>query len=88
MNKQGSSKTRRHARAIKTKRDFESAAHVARGLAGKTGLDTAAELRLQLLLKELDKFDTPEEDAEGDYSPNEDFPARGRRWSDENSGRE
>ena len=88
MTRQGRKKTEHHARAIKTKRDFAGATDVARGLAGESERDSAAEKRLQLLLKELDKFDTPEDDAEADFPVDDDFPGPGRRWSDETSGRE
>jgi len=83
MTKQGRTKTRHRARSIKTKRDFEGASAVVKRLAEKPEPDTAAELRLQLLLKELDKFDQPEDDADTDLSIGDDYPGPGRRWSDE-----
>jgi hypothetical protein len=76
----------RPARPIKSKRDYERASTVVKRLSGESSLDTAAELRLQSLLRELDKFDEPEEDTiennPGDY----DHSGPRRRWSDDASG--
>jgi hypothetical protein len=88
MTKQGEGKTRKLARPIKTKRDFEGVTAVIDRLATVSERDAAAELRLQLMLKELDKFDQPEDDGEADLSVDEDYPRPGRRWSDETSERE
>ena len=76
------------ARPIKTKRDYEHATTLAKRLSGQKSLDSTAELRLQSLLRELDKFDEPDEGgAEGD---SEDYEYSGprRRWSDDASGTE
>ena len=72
------------ARPIKSKRDYERASGVAKRLSGQSGLDSTAEMRLQSLLRELDKFDEPEEDA-GESAP-EDYAGPRRRWSDDASG--
>lgn len=88
MTKQGQKKTERGVRPIKTKRDFESVTAVVKRLADKPERDAAAELRLQLMLKELDKFDPPEDDADADLSAGDDYPIAGRRWSDETPDRE
>lgn len=79
-------KTDGPARPIRTKRDFERAATIAKRLSGQESRDSAAELRLQSLLRELDKFDDPEESA-AENDP-EDFAYSGprRRWSDDASG--
>jgi hypothetical protein len=70
------------ARPIKTKRDYEGASAVAKQLSGRADRDSAAELRLQSLLQELDKFDDSEEmDVPGD----EDYLGPRRRWSDDAS---
>lgn len=87
MKKQGRKKNEHRVRSIKSKRDFEGAAAVVKRLADKSEPDAAAELRLQLLLKELDKFDQPEDDADADLSV-DDYSRPGRRWSDEPSERE
>lgn len=88
MTKQGQNKTQHYVRPIKTKRDFESATAVVKRLADKSERDAAAESRLQLMLKELDKFDPPEDNADADLSVDDDYPGPGRRWSDESSDRE
>ena len=86
MTKQSKERLPKFARPIKTKRDFESATDVVKRLAERSERDAAAELRLQRMLKELDKFDQPEDDAEADISV-DDYPRPGRRWSDETSER-
>jgi len=88
MTKQGRKKTQHRVRPIKTKRDFEGVTVVVKRLADKSERDAAAELRLQLLLKELDKFDPPEDDADAILSVDDDYPRPKRRWSDETSERE
>lgn len=85
MTRRGRKEADRPARPIKTKRDFDRASTVVKGLSGQDGLDTAAELRLQTLLRELDKFDEPEEGAI-ETSPEEyDYSGPRRRWSDDAS---
>jgi len=70
------------ARPIRTKRDYERASAVAKQLSVRSDRDSAAELRLQSLLQELDKFDDSEEmDVPGD----EDYLGPRRRWSDDAS---
>jgi len=73
-------------RPIKSKRDYERAATVVKRLSGETGLDSSAELRLQSLLRELDKFDEPEEDTSDDNPGDYDHSGPRRRWSDDASG--
>jgi len=74
------------ARPIKTKRDYERASTVIKRLSGKGGLDSTAELRLQSLLRELDKFDEPEEDTSENHPGDYDYSGPRRRWSDDASG--
>jgi hypothetical protein len=71
-------------RPIKTKRDYEGASAVVKGMAGQNDRDHAAELRLQSLLQELDRFDNEEDDDTSADSP-EDYghPELRRRWSDD-----
>jgi hypothetical protein len=76
----------RPARPIKSKRDYERASTVVKRLSGETSLDTAAELRLQSLLRELDKFDEPEEDTSENNPGDYDHSGPRRRWSDDASG--
>lgn len=73
-------------RPIKTKRDFERASTVAKRLSGQKSLDSTAELRLQSLLRELDRFDEPEESVTGDDLEDSDYSGPRRRWSDDASG--
>jgi hypothetical protein len=75
-------------RPIKSKRDFERASTVAKRLSGEKGLDSTAELRLQSLLRELDKFDVPESDADESDPGEQDYTGPRRRWSDDASGGE
>jgi hypothetical protein len=74
------------ARPIKTKRDFERASKLVKRLSGEASLDSTAELRLQMLLRELDKFDAPEEDASESEPKDYDYSGPRRRWSDDASG--
>ena len=71
-------------RPIKTKRDYEGASAVVKGMSSQSDRDHAAELRLQSLLRELDKFDNTEDDDPSADSP-EDYghPELRRRWSDD-----
>ena len=76
-----------YARPVRTKRDYERAAGVAKRLSSQADRDSAAELRLQSLLRQLDKFDELEEEEAGADDP-ADYPYSGprRRWSDSESG--
>jgi hypothetical protein len=72
------------ARPVKTRRDFENASAVARRLSSQADRDSAAERRLQSLLKELDEY----EDL-GDEEPDDEEELRysgpRRRWTDNGS---
>jgi len=72
------------ARPVTTKRDYENAAAVAKRLSKQSDRDSAAELRLQSLLKELDKYDEVEDETADDP---EDLSYSGprRRWKDNGS---
>jgi hypothetical protein len=70
------------ARPITTRRDFEGATAVVQRLSAETSQDSAAELRLQLLLKELDRYEeTEEEDTAAD--PPVEYGGPRRRGSDD-----
>lgn len=73
-------------RPIKSKRDYEGAAAVVKTMSGQDDRDSTVELRLQSLLRELDKFDESEaEDAASADSPeNYEYSGPHRRWSDDN----
>jgi hypothetical protein len=72
------------ARPVTTKRDYENAAAVAKRLAKQSDRDSAAERRLQSLLKELERYDELEDDGE-DQDEQEDYAGPRRRWSDNGS---
>ncbi len=76
------------ARSIKTKRDFEAAATVVKSLKAKAAQDSAAELRLQHLLGELDKFEEPADEDDLYDSSDDGYSSSGRRWSDSLSERD
>ena len=72
------------ARPVRTKRDYENAAAVAKRLSNQSDRDSAAERRLQSLLKELDRYDDLEDeltDEPGDLS----YSGPRRRWTDNGS---
>ena len=85
MTKRNRRRAHRPARPIKTKRDYERASTLVKRLSGQTSLDSTAELRLQTLLRELDKFDGPEEDASENEPGDYDYTGPRRRWSDDAS---
>jgi hypothetical protein len=70
------------ARPVTTRRDYENAAAVVKRLSKQSDRDSAAELRLQSLLKELDRFDELEDEVVDDA---EGYPGPRRRWSDNGS---
>jgi hypothetical protein len=88
MTKQGRNNTQQRVRPIKTKRDFEAVTAVVKGLAEKSQREAAAEQRLQLMLKELDNFDRPDDDADANLSVDDNYSGPWQRWSDETSERE
>lgn len=83
MTKRNRDKSDRPARPIRTKRDYEGATAVVKRLSGQADRDSAAESRLQSLLRELERFDDQGDEADAD-SP-EDYAYLGprRRWSDD-----
>jgi hypothetical protein len=82
MNKPARRKSAVRARPIKTRRDFEGASRVVKRLSGQNDRDSTAEIRLQALLRELDKFEEPLDDA--DEIPEDiEYSGPRRRWSDD-----
>ena len=71
-------------RPIKTKKDYSGAASIVEKIAGLPDRETVAEKRLQSLLKEMEKFDGDEDDAEDGMSEGG-YEGPMRRWSDESS---
>jgi len=86
MTKRGRKEADRPARPIKSKRDYERASTVVKRLSGQGGLDSTAELRLKTLLRELDRFDDPEEGTLESPPEEYDYAGPRRRWSDDASG--
>jgi hypothetical protein len=74
-------------RPIKTKRDHQRALSVTQELLAQPKRDTAAELRLQALLKEMDRYEAIGEDADDDLSDTSSYAGPSRRWSDDDSDR-
>jgi hypothetical protein len=76
-------------RPIKSRRDYEGTLSVSQRLLAYSQRDTAAELRLQALLKEMDHFESVEsikggeEDAADDLSGDAVYGGSRRRWSDD-----
>jgi hypothetical protein len=83
MTKKGQGVGNTPARPISTNRDYERASVVVKRLSGQTGRDSAAELRLQALLREMDKFDAENEATSADASEDYDYSGPYRRWSDD-----
>jgi len=86
MTKRGRKGAAKPVRPIRTKRDYERASSVIKRLSGHAGGDASAELRLQSLLRELDKFDDPEDNASENNPEDYDYSGPRRRWSDDASG--
>ena len=74
---------RKSARPIGNRRDFEGASALAKRMSGATERDSAAEVRLKSLLRELDKYDETEEDEADAGEDGYDAGAPRRRWSDD-----
>jgi hypothetical protein len=75
----------RITRPIKSIRDYKGAASAANKLLVQAEQESAEELRLQALIKEMEKFDDQGADEdEGDGSDNS-YELPGRRWSDDGS---
>jgi hypothetical protein len=70
------------ARAVTTRRDYENVAAVVKRLSNQSDRDSAAERRLQSLLKELDRYDELEDEMVDDAAS---YEGPRRRWSDNGS---
>jgi hypothetical protein len=73
------------ARPIGTKRDYKRASAVVKRLSGQTDRDSAAELRLRALLREMDKFDDGDDATGADALDDYEYSGPRRRWSDDTS---
>ena len=78
------SKANGFARPVKTRRDFENVSAVVKRLSSQSDRDSAAERRLQSLLKELDQYDDLEDEA-ADEPDELHYSGPRRRWSDNGS---
>ena len=72
------------ARPIKTRRDYKGAETVVKKIADQADRESAAEKRLQSLIKEMDCFDS-EDDEDADLSPEGGYSGPRRRWSDDST---
>jgi len=86
MSKRNRRKAHGPVRPVRTKRDYESARSVVKRLSSQADRDSAAEMRLQSLLRELEKFDEQEDDAGADLPEDYDYSGPRRRWSDDAPG--
>ena len=90
-NVNGSKKTRKNghhqsnspARRIRNKRDYTHAADIIGQLKQEADQESAAELRLQALLHELERYDDDVDDFESDFTFEEEYDGPLRRWSDD-----
>ena len=83
MNKPARRKAHERVRPIRTKRDFESASNLVKTLSGKADLDSTAEIRLQALLRELDKIEELEDELDDELFEEIEYSGPRRRWSDD-----
>lgn len=79
------SKANGFARPVRTKRDYENASAVVKRLSKQSDRDSAAERRLQSLLKELEQYDELVEEGEEDDQADLSYSGPRRRWSDNGS---
>ena len=73
-----------HARPIKTERDFKGAVSVVRTIVNQSDRESAAEKRLQALIREMEKFDAADDDDTPTVSEEDSRGGPQRRWSDDN----
>ena len=73
------------ARPIKTKRDYVEAARIVTSLSEGMERETAAELRLQALIHEMEQYDADlaDFDSDADFSFEDEYDGPLRRWSDD-----
>jgi len=71
------------ARPIRTKRDYVQAGEAVKRLNQEFEGESAAELRLQALIREMEKYDNEADDFDTDYLDEFDNGGPRRRWSDD-----
>ena len=80
----GSKKANGAVRPIKTRRDYKGAESVVKKISEQAERESAAEKRLQSLIKEMERFDGDGDD-DADSSSESGYAGPRRRWSDESS---
>ena len=77
--------SKRAARPIKTKRDYVRASKVVDALTENLERESAAELRLQALIHEMEQYDDDMDDfdSDADFSFEDEYDGPLRRWSDD-----
>lgn len=70
-------------RAIRSERDYRGAAGVVKKLGGQAALESDSEKRLLALIKEMEKFDEPDDDDVDSLTDEDDYGGPQRRWSDD-----
>ena len=77
--------SKRSARPIKTKRDYVQASKVVSTLTEQLERESAAELRLQALIQEMEQYDGDMDDfdSDADFSFEDEYDGPLRRWSDD-----
>lgn len=85
MTQRGQHRKNGAARPITTKRDYLRAGEVVKKLNQEVERETAAERRLQALIREMDKYDEETDDYgyEPDFSIEFETGGPRRRWSDD-----
>ncbi len=71
------------ARPIRTKRDYVQAGGVVKRLNQDLNVESAAELRLQALIREMEKYDDAFDEYESDVPVEFGYGGPRRRWSDD-----
>ncbi|HWA11882.1 MAG TPA: hypothetical protein VHA15_02190 [Burkholderiales bacterium] len=79
---EGSKKATGTVRPIRTRRDYKGAESVVKKISGQADRESAAEKRLQSLIREMERFDGDEDD---DAASDGGYAGPRRRWSDESS---
>lgn len=82
MSAGNSRKSNGAARPIRTRRDYQGAESVVRKISSQAERESAAEKRLQSLLREMEKFDSEDGDDEG-LDMDGGYAGPMRRWSDD-----
>jgi hypothetical protein len=84
MSETSTKKSNGAARPIKSRRDYKGAETVVKKISDQAERESAAEKRLQSLIKEMDKFDA-EDDEDADESSAGRYSGPRRRWSDDST---